>query len=297
MGCNASNLRYLNISRSRYESEAKSEFDDENIPNDQEMKQLEMFLSNPIRFNYLNKYKNDQYKSDLINCWGLINSKFPKTNDILSYVMELSVERDRKGMKPVLTSHFDELKYIMFHGNDSNTIEYIKNLLLTLIYLDIYKDILIEKSIKNNMNNVYYNTIPDINTSNSKCNHNDFVYLNKINEGGFGIVLSCLQMSTNKIYAMKIQTKDSISKYHKYNTLNNITQEINAHIKLKHSQLLPLSYAFHTTKLAIMVLPLSTCGDLAKILKLSGSMDIHRVQFYCVEILSVLSYDIFILNL
>lgn len=90
---------------------------------------------------------------------------------------------------------------------------------------------------------------------------------------------------------MKIQTKKGLIHTHRHH-LHKIDYEKKAFSLLRHPFIVNMDYAFHTDALAIMVLSLSTGGDLKQCLASyePRRMPVERVRFYAAEIVLALSY-------
>ena len=119
----------------------------------------------------------------------------------------------------------------------------------------------------------------------------DFDYIGKLGEGGFGLVVHVKKRSTGKHYAMKIQTK--------YGLIDSFQDdpwradfEKQAFASCHHPFIVGLDYAFQTDLFAFMVLGLSTAGDLSQQLTLApeGFLCEDRVRFYAAEICLALIY-------
>lgn len=119
----------------------------------------------------------------------------------------------------------------------------------------------------------------------------DFDFMGKLGEGGFGLVVLCRKKSTAKYYAMKIQTKLGLLNCFSDDPLR-VDFEKQAFASCQHPFIVNLDYAFQTESLAIMVLGLATAGDLQKALQNSreNRLDERRVQFYAAEIVLALAH-------
>lgn len=119
----------------------------------------------------------------------------------------------------------------------------------------------------------------------------DFQYLTKIGEGGFGLIVHCRKLSTGRNFAMKIQPKAALLKHFR-RTPFSVMLEMKAYCCCNHPYLASLAYAIQTPTVAVMVMPLSACGDLGRALRMSetGRLDLLRVQFYTAEITSALLF-------
>ena len=118
-----------------------------------------------------------------------------------------------------------------------------------------------------------------------------FEYVRKLGEGGFGVVVHCVKISTGKHYAMKIQTKKGLLECFSDDPWR-VDGEKQAFASCQHPFIVNLDYAFQSETLAIMVLGLASAGDLQKALleapeeKLSE----ERVQFYAAELVLALAH-------
>ena len=120
---------------------------------------------------------------------------------------------------------------------------------------------------------------------------NSFDYLSVIAKGGFGVVLQVRLKSTGALYAMKIQSKNSLISRYKKDT-HRVMNEVAAGTVLDHPYIGEIAGAFHSKTLTMLVSPISTCGDLNRSLKLCPDhrMSADRVVFYTAEIVSALMY-------
>jgi serine/threonine protein kinase len=84
----------------------------------------------------------------------------------------------------------------------------------------------------------------------------DFEYMNKLGEGGFGFVVHCKKKSTGKHYAMKIQTKVGLLECFADDPRRSDFEK-QAFASCQHPFIINLDYAFQTDALAIMVLGLA----------------------------------------
>lgn len=119
----------------------------------------------------------------------------------------------------------------------------------------------------------------------------DFEYLTKIGEGGFGLIVHCRKRSTGRNFAMKIQPKAALLKHFR-RTPFSVMLEMKAYCCCNHPFLASLAYAIQTPTVAVMVMPLSACGDLGRVLRMSetGRLDLLRVQFYTAQITAALLF-------
>lgn len=119
----------------------------------------------------------------------------------------------------------------------------------------------------------------------------DFEYMEKLGEGGFGLVVHCKKKSTGKHYAMKIQTKKGMLSCF-LGDCKRVTNEKQAYASCQHPFIVNLDYALHTDTVAMMALGLSTNGDLqqAQLKAPNERFTEDRVQFFAAEIVSALGY-------
>ena len=119
----------------------------------------------------------------------------------------------------------------------------------------------------------------------------DFIYMEKLGEGGFGLVVHCKKKSTGKHYAMKIQTKNGILDFFSDDPFQ-ADFEKQAFAALQHTFIMNLDYAFQSSNLAMMVLGLATGGDLGQVQKTypDDKMPEDVTAFYIAEIICALGY-------
>lgn len=131
----------------------------------------------------------------------------------------------------------------------------------------------------------------DIKKSMNRVRLDDFDYLDKLGEGGFGLVVHCRKHTTGKHYAMKIQTKKGLLECFADDPTR-VTYEKNAFVKCQHPFIVNMDYAFQTDSLVIMVLGLATAGDLQYAINSSPEERLpeERVQFYVAQIILALAH-------
>eukprot|EP00596_Hydrurales_sp_CCMP1899_P009984 CAMPEP_0119051758 /NCGR_PEP_ID=MMETSP1177-20130426/73269_1 /TAXON_ID=2985 /ORGANISM="Ochromonas sp, Strain CCMP1899" /LENGTH=615 /DNA_ID=CAMNT_0007031075 /DNA_START=237 /DNA_END=2084 /DNA_ORIENTATION=- len=127
-----------------------------------------------------------------------------------------------------------------------------------------------------------------------KYNHvaiDHFEYVRRLGEGGFGVVVHCVKISTGKHYAMKIQTKRGLLDSFADDPWR-VDGEKQAFATCQHPFIVNLDYAFQNEALAIMVLGLGSAGDLQKALIEAPEerLDEQRVQFYVAELVLALAH-------
>ncbi|CAN0426163.1 unnamed protein product, partial [Discosporangium mesarthrocarpum] len=125
-----------------------------------------------------------------------------------------------------------------------------------------------------------------------KVSTHDFVYMERIGEGGFGRVIHVKKKTTGVHYAMKIQLKTAL-----LDTFNDdptrIDHERRVFSVTHHPFIVGMDYAFQTPVLCFMLLELITGGDLQQeVLNQTkdGMMSEARVQFYSAEIILALAH-------
>lgn len=118
-----------------------------------------------------------------------------------------------------------------------------------------------------------------------------FEYVRKLGEGGFGVVVHCVKISTGKHYAMKIQTKKGLLECFSDDPWR-VDGEKQAFASCQHPFIVNLDYAFQNETLAIMVLGLASAGDLQKALLEAPDEKLgeDRVQFYAAELVLALAH-------
>jgi hypothetical protein len=85
----------------------------------------------------------------------------------------------------------------------------------------------------------------------------DFWYFEKLGEGGFGFVVHCQKKTTQKHYAMKIQTKLGLLDCYS-DDMSRVDFEKQAFASCQHPFIINLDYAFQSDNLVIMALGLCT---------------------------------------
>ena len=121
--------------------------------------------------------------------------------------------------------------------------------------------------------------------------YKSFQYLNLLAQGGYGVVVQVRKIRTKQVFAMKIQSKLQLLRQFRQDK-SRVTSELAAGTVFNHPYVAGIAYAFQTETLAMIVLPLSACGDLRRSLSLcpNSRMSLDRVTFYAAEISSALMY-------
>lgn len=119
----------------------------------------------------------------------------------------------------------------------------------------------------------------------------DFDYYTKLGSGAFGSVFSCRHRSTGIMYAMKVQPKAALLRNTRGN-LDEVMMELRASTGIPSPFVCQAQYAFQTSKLVFLALPLYSGGDLRRALNVepSGHFLRPRAQFYAAELASTLMY-------
>ncbi|CAM9270961.1 unnamed protein product, partial [Scytosiphon promiscuus] len=132
----------------------------------------------------------------------------------------------------------------------------------------------------------------DIKNAYNKVCPEDFLYIERIGEGGFGRVVHVKKKSTQSHYAMKIQLKTAL-----LDTFNDDPTRIDHERRVlsvtHHPFIVGMDYAFQTPELGIMCLELVTGGDLQQeAIDAAPERRINaaRVQFYTAEIILALAH-------
>ena len=121
--------------------------------------------------------------------------------------------------------------------------------------------------------------------------YESFQYLNLFAQGAFGVVVQCRSISTNQLFAMKIQSKMQLLRQFRHDK-DRVTREMAASVVFSHPYIAGIAYAFQTQTLVMLVSPVSACGDLRRSQSLCPDhrMSLDRVVFYTAEISSALMY-------
>ncbi|CAD8052820.1 unnamed protein product [Paramecium sonneborni] len=124
----------------------------------------------------------------------------------------------------------------------------------------------------------------------AKCqvNRDDFIKVDKLGYGAFGVVYKVKQKTTNKIYAMKQIEKEKIFK----NKLqSNTVLERNVLKQSKHPFIVRLKYAFQTNSHIYFVMEYIAGGEFYKILsQVKTGLPENVVKFVAAEVVLALEY-------
>lgn len=175
------------------------------------------------------------------------------------------IEESRTDPSVMTNAFYDDVQHICFLEIFQNVFSGFK---ATSQYAQLTKQ----------LKEVYNNVRPD-----------DFEYMDKLGEGGFGLVVHVKKKSTGKHYALKIQSKKSLLTCFADDPRRASDEKL-AISTIHHPFIVAMDYAFQTNHLAMMVLSLGTGGDLYKALMNGDNMNEERVRFYAAEMILALGY-------
>jgi len=120
---------------------------------------------------------------------------------------------------------------------------------------------------------------------------NDFDFFTQLGVGSFGCVFSCCKRSTGAMYAMKVQTKSALL-HNARGNLDDVMMELHASIGIPSPFICQAHYAFQTSKLVCLALPLYSGGDLRHALKAcpNGHFSVARAQCYAAELAAAVMF-------
>eukprot|EP01041_Mallomonas_annulata_P003194 gene3194-6305_t len=257
--------------------------------------ELRQLLEEPMGQNYIGAFAKEVQAQESFMCWidvqefksiptddyrrskGLhIFHKYVKAGAVLQLGSLDPAEID--GYKELLEQSKEDSKLITKDFFDK---------VQTTCFLDMFQNVYVrfKKSpkyaeLEHNLKAVY-----------NKVKLDDFDFLGKLGEGGFGLVVHCRKRSTQRHYAMKIQTKKGLLDCFADDPWR-VAYEKNAFVSCQHPFIVNLDYAFQTESLVIMVLGLATAGDLQYAINSSPEERIseERTQFYVAEIILALAH-------
>eukprot|EP00607_Mallomonas_marina_P009580 CAMPEP_0182418880 /NCGR_PEP_ID=MMETSP1167-20130531/3258_1 /TAXON_ID=2988 /ORGANISM="Mallomonas Sp, Strain CCMP3275" /LENGTH=648 /DNA_ID=CAMNT_0024593337 /DNA_START=174 /DNA_END=2120 /DNA_ORIENTATION=- len=257
--------------------------------------ELRQLLEEPMGQNYIGAYAKELQSQELFMCWvdvqefkniptdsyrrskGLhIYNKYIRTGAVLQLgYMDQQEEEHYKEIldqskatgTPITKDFFDKIQSKCFSEMYTNVFVQFK------------------KSPK------YAEMERDLKSAYNKVQLDDFDFLSKLGEGGFGLVVHCRKRSTGRHYAMKIQTKKGLLECFADDP-SRVAYEKNAFVACQHPFIVNLDYAFQTETLAIMVLGLATAGDLQYAINQTPDERLpdNRTQFYVAEIILALGH-------
>ena len=146
----------------------------------------------------------------------------------------------------------------------------------------------VENEVKDSIISRQISTPPAINSPPSKVTPDDYTLLKVIGRGAFGKVLLVRHNLSNKIYAMKVLSKNTLLKH---NQVNYTKMERNVMIKLRHPYIVSLHYAFQTEEKAFLVSDYCSGGELFTQLQKLGGMVSEDVARICLaQVVLALEY-------
>ena len=262
---------------------------------DPEQLELRATLEDPLAQHVLGNFAKEMKNMDIFMCWI----------DIQEYKSIPTDDYRRSKALHIYHKYIKDDAVLQIGGIKQEETEHYKNMIeQSKADHGLLKPFFFDRIQLSCFNEMYHNVfLPFKNTPqypelkrNLKSKYNnvmidDFDYVRKLGEGGFGFVVHCIKASTGKHYAMKIQTKKGLMDCFSDDPWR-CDGEKQAFAACQHPFIVPLDYAFQTDTLAIMVLGLATAGDLQKALQESPDekLDEERVQFYAAELVLALSH-------
>jgi len=120
-----------------------------------------------------------------------------------------------------------------------------------------------------------------------KRNVKDFTFGKTLGEGSYSTVMSAIENSTGKEFAVKILDKRHIIKEKKTKYVNIEKNTLN---KLNHPFIIRLHYTFQDPTSLYFVLDIARNGELLNIIRKNGLVDEISARFYIAEILLAVEY-------
>lgn len=128
----------------------------------------------------------------------------------------------------------------------------------------------------------------EIVNKNQKPQPADFEFMKIIGKGSFGKVYLAKHKSENKVYAIKVISKQMILKH---NEKRHVMSERNVLLQnLRHPFLVAMHYAFQSSDKLYFVLDYANGGEMFYHLSRERKFDEERAKFYAAEITSALGY-------
>jgi len=262
---------------------------------DPEQLELRATLEEPLAQHILGNFAKEKKNSDIFMCWI----------DIQEYKSIPTDDYRRSKALHIFHKYIKEDAVLQIGGIKREEVEYYKaQIELSKKNPPLLKSDFYDRIQLSCFNVMYHNVfLPFKNTPQypelkrqlkEKYNNvviDDFDFVRKLGEGGFGCVVHCIKVSTGKHYAMKIQTKKGLLECFSDDPWR-CDGEKQAFAACQHPFIVPLDYAFQTDTLAIMVLGLATAGDLQKALQDAPEEKLseERVQFYAAELVLALAH-------
>ena len=266
-----------------------------NKHSDPEYLELRAVLDEPVAQQLLGNYAKENKSLEIFMCWI----------DVQEYKSIPTDDYRRSKALHIYHKYIKIDSVLQIGGINGDDVMYYK----TQIDLSKSDHTILKKEFYDQVQNVcfteiFYNIFrpfkktaqyPDLKKSlKEKYNHvaiDHFEYVRKLGEGGFGVVVHCVKISTGKHYAMKIQTKKGLLECFSDDPWR-VDGEKQAFASCQHPFIVNLDYAFQNETLAIMVLGLASAGDLQKALLEAPEEKLgeDRVQFYAAELVLALSH-------
>lgn len=257
--------------------------------------ELRAMLDDPIAEKTLGRFAKEKKCLDIFMCW--IDCQEYKSIPTEDYRRSKALHIYHKYIKPGAVLQIggidpfeqEQVKEKLWDNKSGSTVlgtDFYERLQVKC-FLEIYHNIFIPfKS-----SGMYEDLTLQLKSSYNNVRVDDFEYMNKLGEGGFGFVVHCKKKSTGKHYAMKIQTKAGLLECFADDP-RRADYEKQAFASCQHPFIVNLDYAFQTETLAIMVLGLATAGDLQRAQRREPEERLNedRVRFYAAEVICALSY-------
>lgn len=257
--------------------------------------ELRSLMEEPMAQNYIGTFAKQIKAQESFMCWIDIQEyKSIPTDD---YRRSKGLHIYHKYIKPnavLYIGSLEEAERVNYHDKldqskeDASilTKEFYDKLQLTC-FIDMYQNVFIRFKTTAK----YGELQGAIKAAYNKVKLDDFEYLGKLGEGGFGMVVHCKKRSTGRHYAMKLQTKKGLLECFADDPWR-VGYEKNAFASCQHPFIVNLDYAFQTETLVVMVLGLATAGDLQFAINNSPEERIseERTQLYVAEIILALAH-------
>ena len=252
--------------------------------------ELRMYLEDPVRLGKFGQYaKKCQYLNTLM-CWSDIlefksidkkaeDFKLSKFNNIFcKYIqhppivklkdVEISLEYEREIAR--YYSSANRVDGSTSNAGSSKDVDDMSPTITTNVSIstktrpDIL-DQLMQECLAVLYDNIFipfkstgeYKKSERINASYNNVNLDDFMYMEAIGEGAYGMVIHAKKKSTGKHYAMKIQTKVGLLETF-YDCPHRVIAERTAVASINHPYIISMDYAIQNTSMVMMLMDLGT---------------------------------------
>ena len=256
--------------------------------------ELRAMLDDANALSILGKYFLEKDVLFLCKCWKIIQD-----------FRKLSVLEDRSLKATQIISEFITCEGGLVSRNVVTELEVAKlqekydsykstNIIIPEIFFDIIQMKcfqILSKSFTDFINDDNPRYVDLCNTMLRKFNNvsaSDFEYMECIGKGGFGMVVKGRKISSDKYYAIKIQSKTELFEVHR-EAPECVEHEKLAMAACKHPFIAELHYAFQTKSLVMLAMTLYVT-DLSKILAVDHRIEYPSVYLYAAEITSALCY-------